>query len=152
MNAHHDTEINISRREIRVLLLHEFRLGHKATEAANKICSTMGQGVLSIRTAQHWFDRFRNGNYELDDQPRSGRPLEVDKDLLKQFIEQDPRVTTRCLAEQLGCSHVTVERYLNDLGKTWKYGVWIPHELSPYQLQCRVDACMDLITSHRNKQ
>ena len=82
----------------------------------------MGQGVLSIRTAQHWFDRFRNGNYELDDQPRSGRPPEVDKDLLKQLIEQDPRLTTRCLAEQLACSHVAVERHLNDSGKTWKYG------------------------------
>lgn len=69
--------IDISCREIRIILLHEFRLGHKATEAANNICSTMGPGVLSIRTAQHWFDRFRNGNYELDDQPRSGRPIGV---------------------------------------------------------------------------
>ena len=30
--------------------------------------------------------------------------------------------------------------------------VWIPHELSSHQLQERVDACMDLITSHRNYQ
>ena len=54
------------------MLLHEFRLDQKASEAANKICSTMGSDVLSIRAAQHWFDRFRNGNYELDDQVRSG--------------------------------------------------------------------------------
>jgi hypothetical protein len=54
-----------------VLLLHEFRLGHEATEAANNICSTMGKDVLSIRTAQHWFNRFKNGNFELDDLPRS---------------------------------------------------------------------------------
>jgi histone-lysine N-methyltransferase SETMAR len=45
-----------------------------------------------------------------------------------------------------------VKKHLNELGKTWKYGVWIPHELSPYQLQYRVDACMNLITSHRNYQ
>jgi [histone H3]-lysine36 N-dimethyltransferase SETMAR len=152
MTTQSSAKINISRREIRVLLLHEFRLGHKASEAANKICSTMGPDVLSIRTAQLWFDRFRNGNYELDDQPRSGRPLEVDIDQLKQLVEQDPRLTTRCLAEQLGCSHTTVEKHLADLGKRWKYGVWIPHELSSYQLQSRVDICMDLITSHRNNQ
>jgi len=152
MDADHELKMNLSRREIRVLLLHEFRLDHKATEAANNICSTMGEDVLSIRTAQHWFNRFKNGNLELDDLPRPGIPMELDVDLLKQLIEQDPRLTSRCLAEQLRCSHTAVEKHLIELGKTWRYGVWIPHELSPYQLQYRVDACMDLITSHRNYQ
>ncbi|CAF1688347.1 unnamed protein product, partial [Adineta ricciae] len=101
---------------------------------------------------QHWFNRFKNGNLELDDLPRSGRPIEVDMDALKQLIEEDPRLTTRCLAERLGCVHATVETHLKELGKTWKYGVWIPHELSPHQLQLRVDACMELMTSHRNYQ
>jgi transposase len=99
MDVDHGLEMNLSRREIRALLLHEFRLDHKATEATNNICSTMGEGVLSIRTAQHWFNRFKNGNLELGDLPRYGRPLEVDKDLLKQLIEEDPRLTTRCSAE-----------------------------------------------------
>ena len=141
--------MNLFRREIRVLLLHEFGLGHKATEAINNICST---DVLSIRTAQHCFNRFKNGNLEPDDLPRPVRPLEVDVDHLKQLIEQDPRLTSRCLADQLGCSHTAVEKHLNELGKTWRYGVWIPHELSPHQLQYRVNACMDLMTSHRNYQ
>jgi hypothetical protein len=69
--------------------------------------------------------------------------MELDVDLLKQLIEEDPRLTLQCLAEQLGCSHTGVEKHLKELGKTWKYGVWIPHELSPHQLQHRVDACMD---------
>ncbi|CAF1320272.1 unnamed protein product [Adineta ricciae] len=112
----------------------------------------MGPGFLSIGMAQHWSDRFRNGNYELDDQPKCGRPIEVDIDLFKQQIEQDPRLTTRALAALLGFSHITVEKHLADLGKSWTYGVWIPHELSTYQLQSRVDTCMDLITFHRNHQ
>src|SRR6202789_4117747 len=117
MDADHELKMNLSRREIRVLLFHEFRLGHKATEAANNICSTMGEDVLSIRTAQHWFNRFKNGNLELDDLPHTGRPLQVDMDVLKQLIEEDPRLTTRCLAEPLGCSHTTVETHLGELGK-----------------------------------
>ena len=83
----------------------------------------MGDNVLSTRTAQHWFNRLKNGNLELDDLPRSGRPVEVDVDLLKQLIEQDPRLTLRCLAEELVCSYVTVEKHLNELVKTWKDGV-----------------------------
>jgi hypothetical protein len=31
----------------------------------------MGEDVLSTRTAQHWFNRFKNGNFELDDLPQS---------------------------------------------------------------------------------
>ena len=76
----------------------------------------------------------------------------MDVDVLKQLIEEDPRLTTLCLAERLGCSHTTVETHLSELGKTWKYGVWIPHELSSHQLQLRVDTCMALMTSHRNYQ
>ncbi|CAF3763493.1 unnamed protein product [Rotaria socialis] len=152
MDADHELKTDLSRREIRVLLLHEFRLGRKATEAANNICSTMGEDILSIRTAQHWFNRFKNGNLELDDLHRPGKPLQVDVDLLKQLIEQDLRLTSRCLAEQLGCSHTAVEKHPNELGKKWRYGVWIPHELSPHQLQHRVDACIDLMTSHHNYQ
>ena len=150
MDVDVESKINLSLREIRVLLLHEFRLGHKATEAANNICSTMGQGLVSTRTAQRWFNQFKNGDLELDDVPRSDRSMELDVDFLKQLIEQDPRSTLRCLAEQLGCSHTTVEKHLNELRKTWKYGVWIPHDLSSQQLQCRVYACIDLMTSHRN--
>ena len=86
MDADHELKMNLSRREIRVLVLHEFRLGHKATEATNNICSTIGQDVLSIRTSQHWFNRFKNYNLELDDLPRSDRSLEVDVDHLNYFL------------------------------------------------------------------
>jgi transposase len=66
----------------------------------------MGEDVLSNRMAQRWFNRFKNSNFKLNDLPRSGRPLEVNMNLLKQLIEEDSRLTTRCLTERLGCSHI----------------------------------------------
>ena len=48
-----ELEMKLSRRELRLLLLHEFRLGRKATEATSNICGTMGKAVLSIHTAQY---------------------------------------------------------------------------------------------------
>ena len=87
----------------------------------------MGENVLSIRTAQHCFNRFKNGNLELDDLPRSGRTIKLDVELLKQFIEEDPRLTSRYLAGQLRCSHTAMEKHLNELRRTWRYGVWIPY-------------------------
>lgn len=145
-----ETEMSLSCKALRVLLLHEFRLGHRERNATSDICATMGNGTTSICTSQQWFNRFKNGNFDLNGSCHSGRPLEVDVDVLKHLIEQDPRLNTRCLGEQLGCSHTTVETHLNELGKTWKYGVWVPHGLSPHQLRLRIDACMDLLTSHRN--
>ena len=94
MDVDLELEMKISCRELRVLLLHEFRLGCKATEAASNICSTMGKDVLSICTAQHWFNRFKNGNFELDNLLHTRSPLQVDMDVVKQLIEEDPKLTT----------------------------------------------------------
>ena len=77
-----------------------------------------GQGCTPHLTAQYWFAWFKNGNLELDDLPRSGRAVEVDLDVLKQLIEEDPGLTTGCLAERLGCVHATVETHLKELCKT----------------------------------
>jgi hypothetical protein len=60
-------EMSISRQEQRVLLLHELRLGRKATEATSNTYITMGKDAVSVRKAQHWFHRFKNRNFELDD-------------------------------------------------------------------------------------
>ena len=147
MDVNLELGLKISRRDFRVLLPYEFRLDHKA---ASNICSTIGKDILSIRTAHHWFNQFKNSNLELDDLLRSGRALEVNLDVLRQLIQEDSRLTTWCLAERLGCVHATVKTHLEELGKTWKYGVWIPDELSPHQLQLRFDDCIELIISHRN--
>ena len=120
MNVDRHSRTNLSCKHLRVLLFHEFCLGPKAIQAARNICSMMGEDTLSIRTAQHCFNWFNNGNFELNDSPHSARPLEVDIDVLKQLIEEDPTLTTRCLAERLRCSQTTVEAHHTELGKTWK--------------------------------
>ena len=74
-------EMQTSRSELRVLLLHELRLAREATEATSNIYGTMGKDVLSTHIAQHWFHRFKNGNFELNDLPHTGKPLQVDRNL-----------------------------------------------------------------------
>ena len=48
----------------------------------------MGKDVLSIRTAQRWFNTFKNDDYELDHLPHSGRPLGVDMDVLQSLSKK----------------------------------------------------------------
>ena len=129
-----ELEMKISCRKLRLILLHEFRLICKATEATTNICGMIEKDVLYVHIAQHWFYRFKNGNFELDNLSHTGRSLQVDMNLLKQLIEEDPKLTRQRLAERFGCSDIAVETHLHELGKTWKYVVWIPHELSRLQL------------------
>lgn len=138
-----------TRRDLRLLIFHEFRLGRRTVEALANIRRSMGQGVLTLRSIQIWFRQFQENRTELDDRPRSGRPIEFDLDALKALIEEDPRQSLRSLAAELGCSHMTIERQLIGLGKTWKCGYWVPHELTQQQFQDRVDACLELLSSHR---
>ncbi len=107
-------EMQISHRKLRVLLLHEFRLGCGATKAASNIYGTIGNDALSIPTAQHWINRFKNGNFKLDNSPG----CEMNMYTLKQLIEEEARSITRYLVERLGCSHTVLEKHLSELGKT----------------------------------
>ena len=81
MDVDHALKTNLSRRKIQVLLFHEFPLGCRATETTNNICRTTGEHILFIRTAQHWFNRFKNNILELADWSPFGRPLELNMDL-----------------------------------------------------------------------
>ena len=54
----------------------------------------MDKDALSVRIAQHWFHRFTDGNFELDDLLHTGRSPHVEMGLLKQLIEEDPMLTT----------------------------------------------------------
>ena len=118
MDVDRKSEVNLSCKELRVFLLREFCLGLQATEAARNIYGTMGEDTLSIRTVQHWFNQFKSGKLELNDSRHSGRPLEVDVDVLKQIVEEDPRLSTHCLAERLGCFRTAVETHLRELDRT----------------------------------
>ena len=118
MDVDRESEMNLSCKKLRILLLHEFLLACKAMEVARNTCSTMGKDTFSIRSTQHWFNRFKSGDFELNDSRHFGIPPEVNVDVLKQLIEEDLRLTARCLAERLRCSHTAVETHLRKLGKT----------------------------------
>ena len=43
---------------------------------------------------QKWFTKFRAGDLLLDDNPRLGRPVQVDSDQIETLIENNQRYTT----------------------------------------------------------
>ena len=87
----------------RHLLFFAFHRGQKAAEAARDICNVYGEGVIGERAAQKWFAKFKNGDFDLDDTPRSGRPSKFDEDRLKALLKEESRQTSRELADKMNC-------------------------------------------------
>lgn len=77
--------------------------------------------------------------------------MEFDDEALQALLDADPRQTTRELAEQLNCSHTTVERHLHALGKVHKWGCLVPHQLSTDNLVQRASICASLLLRQKNK-
>jgi histone-lysine N-methyltransferase SETMAR len=130
---------------IRHIMLYEFRKGSSGAEACRNICAIY-PGAIGVSQCKVWFQKFRSGDFSLKDEPRSGRPRELDNDVLKNVIEADPRQTAGELAEIFGTSATTVLRHLHEIGKVSRAGVWVPHELSDQNKAQRSAVCASLLS------
>ncbi|XP_065645670.1 histone-lysine N-methyltransferase SETMAR-like [Hydra vulgaris] len=133
---------------IRSCLLYEFKLGRNATQAAKNICTAFGEGTVSERPAQKWFQRFSSGDESIEDLPRSGRPLLVDEDELKDAVESDSSQTCQELAVRFAVSVETIRLHLHAIGKAWKLSRWVPHKLSIDNKKQRLTICTSLLSRH----
>ena len=58
--------------------------------ARKKLYDIYDEKSFTERQCQNWFARFRPGDFDLKDAPRSGRPTEVDDDEMKAMIKGFP--------------------------------------------------------------
>ena len=66
----------------------------KATEATVNI-NEVYPNALDVRKCQRWFSRFRKKNFDFKYAERSERPSNVDIDILRTLIEDNPSQTQR---------------------------------------------------------
>jgi histone-lysine N-methyltransferase SETMAR len=138
-----------NRIHFRHILLFLFSSGLKIKDAVDKMQQVYPQEAPSYDTARLWFNQFKTGDYSLEDEERSGRPSELDLAVLNGVVESDPYLTTRELSATIGVSQMTIVRGLKALGKVKKLGRWIPHLLTDYDKDRRVDICISLSTLKR---
>ena len=100
----------------RHLLFFAFHRGQKAAEAVHDICNMYGEGVIGEHTAQKQFAKFKNGDFDLDDMPRSRQPAEFDEEHFKVLLKEDGRQTSRELAKKMNCDHKTILNHLYSMG------------------------------------
>ena len=116
-------------------MLYEFKKANSAAETARNIHSVYGEECVNERTRRRWFAKFRSGDFTLEDEDRTGRPVEFDDMLLEAALEENPSVSVEELVRKHSSNHSTVHRHLQQLGKVPKLGKWVPHELSKNNLK-----------------
>ncbi|CAG9130688.1 unnamed protein product [Plutella xylostella] len=132
----------------RVIYEYEFHRGTSAAETARRINDVYGDGVAKENTVRFWFQRFRSGNFDLQNKPHGRPETKVDNEAI---VEADPSQTTSELAAGSGVSDKTILIHLKQIGKVKKLERWVPHELSEANRQTRVDCCVTLLNRHNNE-
>ena len=140
----------LSKRDIRAMMLYEFKRGTNAAKTTQEINKTFGENLVSPSTVQKWFKKFREGSEDLENEKREKPESVLDNDVLREVVEANPRTTVRELARKLNVSKSTVSRHLQEIEKTKKLDRWIPHELNDYQKLSRYEICSSLILRNKN--
>ena len=114
----------------RHIFLLYFRKGKKAAEAHKEIYEVYGVNCLTERTCPNLFKKFHSGDSSLKDNQHSGRPSEVNDDIMKAIIESN-HITVRDIAKQLNVSHTIIENHIHvrRLGLVKKLDIWVLDEL-----------------------
>ncbi|GFU25822.1 histone-lysine N-methyltransferase SETMAR [Trichonephila clavipes] len=87
----------------------------RSLQTRKKMTDVYGEGVLTVRQYQNWFAKFRSGNFDVEDAPRSGRPVEADKDAIKALVDANQRITTqRNLCRRTDDCDSILKRHEND--------------------------------------
>ncbi|GFU81136.1 histone-lysine N-methyltransferase SETMAR [Trichonephila clavipes] len=138
------------KQHFRHTLLFYYRKGKNAVQARKKSTNVYGEGVLTVRQCKNWFAKFRSGNFDVEDAPRSGRPVEADIDAIKALVDANRRITTREIGLRLNLSNSTVYDHLKGLGLYSKLDAWVPHVLTERNLCRHIDVCDSLLKRHEN--
>ena len=72
-------------------MLFYFRKGKNVTQTRKKICAVYGEDAISNRMCQKWFAKFHSGEMNIEDAPRSSRPVTTDQIIA--LIDFDRQIT-----------------------------------------------------------
>lgn len=112
--------------------------------------SVFGDDTPSKMTIGRWMEKFEDGCDDINDAPRSGRPLTTTtaQNIIRvqTAIDSDRRMTTRELENMLSLPHSSIHDILkNHLGMSRVSARWVPKVLTEDQKRRRFQVCKQLL-------
>jgi len=84
-----------------------------------------GDTAPTDKSCREWFRRFKDGDFSVEDKPRSEQPKKIEDKELEALLEEDQSQTQEEITEFIGSNSTsrfcTIESYEND-SKTRKLG------------------------------
>ena len=73
-------------------------------------------------TCELWFNLFKASPFLIEDEPATGRLVELEKQKLFNFLASEPEMNRPKMVSNLGCSQYTIIKYLAELDFVQKLG------------------------------
>ncbi|EGI60667.1 Mariner Mos1 transposase, partial [Acromyrmex echinatior] len=114
---------------LREVLIFCFNTKKSAAEAHRMLSNTYDEAAISERTCREWFQRFKNGDFDVEDRHSGGREKVFEDAELEALLDQDSCQNQKELARSLGVTQSAISKRLKAMGMIQKPGNWVPYEL-----------------------
>ena len=136
-----------SKVEYRAVIRYLYIKSKTGKEIHGELANVYGSSAPSNAQVKVWVGEFKFGRTSLEDEARSGRPLDAtDEEMCKKvrgLVYSDRRIQVEEIA--LGISHGRVSTILhNRLGMCNLTARWVPKSLSDEQMATRASVCSAL--------
>ena len=123
--------------------------GNNPPQIADRFNGVLGDGSISSRTCQTWVAKFNAGDFNANDQERSGRPsVDIDDQIIN-CLREDKYATTSSMSSILECGKEAVREHLLKMGKKYLCNTWLPHKLTDENCANREQTCNILLNMHQ---
>jgi histone-lysine N-methyltransferase SETMAR len=141
--------MNFEKEDIRKIIYFLWKENCTPPEMRTRINNVFGNETITSRTCQRWVSNFKNGNFEVKDSERSGRPsLDIDDEIVRS-LENDRYGTAMTIGEEIGINKETVRSHLLKMGKKFLCNRWLAYSLSDDNKRNRMRICNELLDMHR---
>ena len=138
-------------RHLREVLLFCFNMKKTAAESHRMLSSSYGEDAISERTCREWFQRFKKGDFNVEDRHSGGREKVFEDSELETLLSEDSRQTQDELARSVGVTQQAISKRLKAMGMIQKEGTWVPYELKPRDVERRLCVCEQLLQRQKRK-
>jgi len=112
---------------LREILIFCFNWKKSAAEAHRMLVEVYGDTAPTDKSCREWFRCFKNGDFSVEDKPRSRHPKKFEDKELKALLEEDQSQTQEELA--LGVTQQAVSVRLRAMEMIQKQENWMSYEL-----------------------
>ena len=147
----------LSKAEYRAVIRYLYLKAKTGQEIYGELANVYGSSSApSYAQVKFWIGEFKHDRMSLEDEARSGRPLDAtDEEMCKKvrdLVYSDRRIQVEEIAQALGISHGSVSTILHDhLGMRKPTACWVPKSLRDEQMATRASVCSALLKHFRSK-